>query len=93
MKQLPYFLVIIGLCFGLSGCAPQKGVIPTPQEVAARRKTPTLEEAYVFCQEKGGQLEDWKNNDGSKTTYCVFKQDGYGCDPMLFATGMCGKGY
>ncbi len=91
-KPNVYLIVSLILTSLLSGCAqtPQPGQVPTVEEVIARRKTPTSEEAQQFCLSKGGHFEQWKNEDGTSTTYCIMPE-GYGCDPILFAQGLCGK--
>ncbi|MGI5827427.1 MAG: hypothetical protein ACOX6V_00215 [Patescibacteria group bacterium] len=75
----------------LAGCQPEAGAIPTHEEVAARRVRPTPEQAKRYCEEKGGHYEDWIDEDGTKNTYCILPEN-YGCDPILFAQGQCGKG-
>ena len=82
-----YCLLLLFLTF-LPACQPDQGAIPTHEEVAYRYENPTSSQLLAHCQKKGGHYEDWKNADGSFTTYCILPQ-GYGCDPKAFFQGTC----
>jgi len=86
MKKLLIFF--ISLIF-LVGCKPKAGVLPTIEEVSAEVLF-TQEEIDQKCFGDGGKYETWVDEDGTENIFCVF-EEGWGCDPELYAYGKCGK--
>lgn len=85
MKTAYCLLIFFAIFF--TGCKPKPGVLPTIEEVSAK-KIWTKEEIDAKCINDGGKLEKWDNKDGSYEIFCVFPE-GWGCDPELYANGLC----
>ena len=85
MKKIFFLLLFAPLLLTACNKKPEAGAIPTVEELIARRDNITQHEAEVYCQENNGKLEKW----GNGKTYCIFT-NGYGCDPMEYAKGICG---
>jgi putative hemolysin len=88
MKKILPIILVFSILF-LTSCKPQTGIIPTPEQVAAKRANPSDQELLDYCHSKGGHYEDWDNHDNTSTTYCILAS-GYGCDPEDFFQGSCG---
>lgn len=80
---------IIIMTLFLAGCKPQPGVLPSIEEVSAQEIF-SQEEINEKCLDDGGKFEKWIDKDGTSNIFCVF-EEGWGCDPELYAYGKCGK--
>jgi hypothetical protein len=81
--KLPKLLLVLILSLSLTACSQLSE--DEIEEIRGKKISYNEDDIRFVCENAGGHYETWSDGE----VFCVF--DGWGCDPLLFAKGLCSK--